>query len=182
MPRISRETKEEIANLSHAELLQIVLKMAAREKSVMDYVMVNYIDKEMGEEVLYEEAIADLNALMIKGYRGFSEQLQWANMLAACIKRINVFTRVSNNKRMEADLLVYLLEVPFSHTPDLFGTCFTRFDTKVAQILKRLITLVTKKLHADYRIEYEDKINNYLKVLHGTSNHLDMIYDMPQSI
>ncbi len=81
MPRISRETKEEIANLSHAELLQIVLKMAAREKSVMDYVMVNYIDKEMGEEVLYEEAIADLNALMIKGYRGFSEQLQWANML-----------------------------------------------------------------------------------------------------
>ncbi len=83
---------------------------------------------------------------------------------------------------MEADLLVYLLEVPFSHTPDLFGTCFTRFDTKVAQILKRLITLVTKKLHADYRIEYEDKINNYLKALHGTSNHLDMIYDMPQSI
>jgi hypothetical protein len=38
------------------------------------------------------------------------------------------------------------------------------------------------KLHPDYKIDYEGKINRYLEVLHRTSNHIDFIYAMPASI
>ena len=93
-----------------------------------------------------------------------------ANMLSACIKRINEFTKISKNKALEADLLMYILEIPFSLNETMFGTCFTQYDTKVAMILKRLINVVTKKLHEDYKIEYEEKINNYLQILHRNSN------------
>lgn len=182
MPRLSTEVKEQIKQLSHADLQQIVLKVVAKEKSVYDFILVNYLDKASGEQELFEKTKDDLNALFFKNYKGYSEELRLANMLAACIKRINEFTKVSKNKVMEADMLVYLLEEAFSFPDDLFGTCFTQFDTKVAQIVKRLITLVTKKLHEDYRIEYTEKINNYLQMLHRTSNHIDTIYSMPKAI
>jgi hypothetical protein len=107
--------------------------------------------------------------------------LQIANMLGACIKRINEFTKISKNKVMEAELL-YILQVPFSLTTKMFGTCFTQYDTKVAMIVKQLITIVTKKLHEDYKVEYEDKMNEYLQVLHRTSNHIDTVYNLPKAI
>jgi len=182
MPRLSPEEKAQIKSLSLEDLKQIVIKIAAKDKSVYDFLLVNYLDKASGEQALYEQTIADLDQLFRKGYRGFSEELQLANMLGACIKRINEFTKVSKNKVMEADLLVYILEVPFSLSTNLFCTCFTQYNTKVAQIVKRLITLVTKKLHEDYRIEYRDKINGYLQVLHRTSSHIDIIYSLPRAI
>ena len=40
-----------------------------------------------------------------------------------------------------------------------FGTFATVFDSKVGQILKRTINLVTNKLHKDYLSNYQDTLN-----------------------
>lgn len=182
MPRLDKETKERIRKLKYAELQDIVLKLSSKEKTVYDYVLTNYLDKEFGEQELFESTKADLEIIFRKRYKGFSEQLQIANMLAACIKRINEFTKISKNKIFEADLLLYILEIPFSLNTNMFGTCFTQYDTKVAIIVKRLINVVIKKLHEDYKIEYEETINNYLRTLHRTSNHVDTVYNLPKAI
>lgn len=182
MPRLDKETKERIKELEYTELQDIVLKLASKEKSVYDYVFANYLDKEFGEKELFERTKADLEIIFRKRYKGFSEQLQIANMLGACIKRVNEFTKISKNKAFEADLLLHILEIPFSLTTNMFGTCFTQYDTKVAMIVKRLINVVTKKLHEDYRVEYEETLNNYLQILHRTSNHIDTVYNLPKAI
>lgn len=65
---------------------------------------------------------------------------------------------------------------------DLFGTCFTSYDSKTAIILKRLINVVTKKMHEDFRADYKDKINEYLRILHSTSRHIDTVYNMVREI
>ena len=182
MPRLTNETKEQIKSLTRSELQQIVLKLAAKEKIAYDFIKVNYLDKDYGEQELYDKTKTDLDLLFLKGYRGFSDQLRMANMLSACIKHINEFCKVSNNKKMEADLLTYILKEAFSLPDSFFGTCFTKFDSKVAQIVKRLITIVTKKLHEDYKIEYEENINDYLRLLHLRSNHIDFVYNLPKEI
>ena len=110
MPRLSVEEKEQIKNLSHAELQQIVLKITAKEQSVYDFVLMNYLDNESGEEELFEKTKADLDLLFCKKYKGYAEEQKLANMLAACIKRMNELTKVSKNKALEADLL-YLKRV-----------------------------------------------------------------------
>jgi hypothetical protein len=156
--------------------------MASKDKMVYDYIMINYLDKEFGEELLFEETKADLQKIFVKQYKGFTDQLRVANMLAACIKRINEFTKVSKNKVLEAELLVLVLEYPFSLPKDFFGTAFTQFDTKVATIVKRLITLVTKRLHEDLQLDYKDRINHYLEILHKYSQHNDTVYDLPEEI
>ena len=182
MPRLDKETKERIKKLEYKELQDIVLKLASKEKPVYDYIFTKYLDKESGEKELFEATKADLEILFRKRYKGFSTELQLANMLGACIRRVNEFTKISNNKVLEADLLLHILKVPFAYTPEMFGTCFTQYDSKVALILRRLITLVTKKLHEDYRIEYENTINRYLQILHSNSNHIDAVYNLPEAI
>ncbi|MBV2195154.1 MAG: hypothetical protein KUL78_01425 [Flavobacterium sp.] len=182
MPRLNSEIKEQIKKLDYYDLKDIVLKLASKEKIVYDFVINNYLDKESGEKELFEITKSDLEIIFRKRYKGFSEQLQLANMLRACIKRINEFTKISKNKVLEADLLLHILEIPFSLTTNMFGTCFTQYDTKVAMILNRLINIVTKKLHEDYKIEYEDKINDYLQILHRTSSHIDTVYNLPKAI
>ncbi|NOZ47432.1 MAG: hypothetical protein GXO79_11715 [Chlorobi bacterium] len=181
MPRLSIEEKSQIKMLSKKELESIVIKLMT-EKENYNYVLVNYLNKEKGEQDLFEKAKIDIDSLRAKRYKGFSEQLQLANLISACVKRINEFTKISKKKNLEADLILYVLDIPFSLPNNFFGTCFTQFDYKTGLLLKRLITLVTKKLHEDYRIEYIDIINNYLKRLHDTSDHLDFIYEMPKSI
>lgn len=182
MPKISVETKEKIQSLSKADLEKIVVKFAGKDKIFYDYLLVNYLNKEDGDQDLFEEAKADLDRLFLKRYKGFSEELQLANMLAACTKRINEFTKVSKNKNLEADLLLHVLNVPFSMSGNLFGTCFTAYDNKVANMLKRLINVVKNKLHPDYQIEYQETINDYLNILHRRSSFLNSVYALPKSI
>jgi hypothetical protein len=181
MSRITPEIKELISKIPRKELEKLLLKAVSKDKGFLDFFIVNYLNKESGEKDLYNQAISDLDRLFLKRYKGFSEELQIANMLSACIKRINEFSKVCKNKNLEADLVVYVLGIPFAN-PGNFGTCFTAFDFKVGLLVKRLVNLVTKKMHEDYIIEYKDKINSYLQILHKNSYHINSIYNLPKEI
>jgi len=182
MSRLSAERKEQIKNLSRKELEEIVLKTASKEQSVLDFITINYLDKETGEKDLFDNAKADIDSIFNKRYNGFIEQIKFVKMLPVAMKRVNEFTAVSKNKVLETDLILYVLAVPFSAGESIFGTCFNAFDSKVVQIVKRLIILVTTKLHPDYLADYQDTINSYLKILHQRSGFLDTVYHLPVKI
>ncbi|HPE99175.1 MAG TPA: hypothetical protein PKY63_00785 [Bacteroidales bacterium] len=182
MPKPDKTFISHIRQLSTAELQEIVLKLITKDKFAYDFVSSQYINKDFGETELFEKTKKELDLVFTKSHKGFSFQLQLANMLAECIRKINEFTKVSKNKVLEAELVLFVIEVPFSNPDKLLGTCFTTLDSKVAMLLNRLINLVTKKMHEDYRIEYVGKINRYLEILHSTSNHLDSVYKMPKKI
>jgi len=182
MPRLPADIKEQIKNLSRNELEEIVLKSASKEQSVLDFITINYLDKETGERDLFEKTKTDLDIIFNKRYIGFVEQIRMAKMLPVAMKRVTEFTKVSKNKVLETDLILYVLIIPFSEDESIFGTCFTAFDSKVVQIVKRLITLVTTKLHPDYLADYQDTVNVYLKILHERSGFLDSVYFLPDKI
>ena len=171
-----------ISNLSKKELEKLVLKAASKDKSFHDYLLVNYFDKEFGEQDLFEHAKNDIDILISKRYKGFAEELQIANMLSACLKRIVEFSKVCKNKNLEADLVLYVLEVPFSMNTNVFCTCFTAFNYKVVVLLKRLINIVQTKLHTDFMVEYHEVINEYLNILHRTCSYLDYVSALPERI
>jgi len=182
MPRLQPEIKERIRQLSHDELLEIVLKLSAKEKSIYEFVVVNYLEGPEAELELYDDVIDDLEMEFTKRRKGYAEQMKMYHMMVACIKRINEFVKISKDKTLEAKLLMHVLEVPFGLSTNMFGTCFSQYDTKVALIVKRLITLLTKKMHEDYRVEYQERINEYLTVLHRCANHIDTVRTLPKSI
>lgn len=182
MPKLDKQTQNEIAQLSKSDLTKLVVRAASKSKEFYDFLLVNYLDTAQGEKDLFLKAKEDIKTLTKKNYRGYSEELKLANMLAACNKRINEFSKVAKNKSLEMDLIMEVLEYPFSLHPSYFGTCFTKFNYQVYLLLKKAMTLVDKKIHEDYRIEYAPKINVYLDFMHSYSNHLDYVYCLPKSI
>ncbi|HET7734012.1 MAG TPA: hypothetical protein VFK73_09265 [Paludibacter sp.] len=173
--------KEQLAQLSKKELAEMVLKLAGKRYNY-EFLLVNFLDKDGGEQTLFEEAKEDIDRLWLKEYRGSTIQKQHVNKLNACVKRINEFTVETKSKKLEADLVLYVLELQFSNKVNVFGARISGYDYKVGLLLKRLIALVTKKLHPDYLVDYQEKINEYLNQLHKTSNRINTIKDLPQSI
>ncbi|MFP4555448.1 MAG: hypothetical protein ACLFNU_01145 [Bacteroidales bacterium] len=180
MKRTKADIKELVNSYSRSELAEMIIAMASC-KEYYEYLSVNFFDKHEGEIDLYNEAINDINKLSFKRYKGFSQQLRLANMISACNKRVKEFAKISKNKKLEVDMLMYILDDVFKHYMGLLGTCFTPFDSKVAMTVRKVLTIL-KKLHPDYHIEYEERINNYLDILHSKSNHIDIVYNLPKSI
>jgi len=174
--------KAEIKKLSKAELEKLVLKAAVKDKSFLDYLLVNYLDKKEGEKVLFYKAKDDIDILIRKRYNSYAEEEKLGHMLAACYKRTNEFGKICKQKKLELDLIMYVLDIPFSHTPKLFGTCFSNFDYRVVLLLKKAIALWKDKIHEDDRIEYEEKLNTYLQTLHRHSNNNDFVFILPETI
>lgn len=181
MPRDKAILKEQLTDLSKKELVDMVLKLSAKRFNY-EYLLVNFLDKEGGEQTLFEETIEDIDQLCTKEYKGRTIQHQLAKKLNACTKRIREFGVETKSKKLEADLLLYLLEIQFVNSSKVFGARVSGYDYKVGLLLKKLITLVTKKLHPDYRIDYQDKINDFLLRLHHTSNRIKTIQDLPEII
>ena len=159
----------------------MLLKLSAKRYNY-EYLLVNFLDKEGGEQTLYEEAKEDIILLCQKEYRGSTIQKQAVNKLNACVKRINEFKIETKNLKLEADLVLYVLELQFANPAKVFGARVSGYDYKVGLLLKRLITLATKKMHPDYLVDYQEKINDFLTQLHKTSNRINTIKELPEKI
>ena len=181
MPREKAILKEQVNELSKKELVDIVLRLAGKRYNY-EYLLVNFLDKDGGEQTLFEEAKEDIDKLCQKEYKGRTIQHQLVKKLNACSKRIVEFTVETKSKKLQADLVFYLLEIQFANPAKVFGARFSGYDYKVGLLLKKLISLVTKKLHPDYLIDYQDKINEFLIKIHKSSDRINTIYDLPQLI
>ena len=181
MSRDKAILKAQVNELSKKELVDIVLKLAGKRYNY-EYLLVNFLDKDGGEQTLFEEAKEGIDILFNKEYKGRTIQHQLAKRLNACTKRIGEFTVETKSKKLETDLVLYVLEMQFANPSKVFGARFSGYDYKVGLLLKRLINLVTKKLHPDYLIDYQDQLNEFLTKLHHTSDRINTIFDLPQAI
>jgi len=181
MARDKAILKEQVTELSKKELVDIVLKLAGKRYNY-EYLLVNFLDKDGGEQTLFEEAKEDIDKLIQKEFKGRTIQHQIVKRLNACTKRITEFTVETKSKKLEADLVLYVLEKQFEYPSKVFGARFSGYDYKVGLLLKKLISIVTKRLHPDYMMDYQDKINEFLTKLHHTSNRINTIFDLPERI
>jgi len=181
MPRSKAILKEQLAHLSKKELAEMVLKLAGKRYNY-EFLLVNFLDKDGGEQTLFEEAIEDIEVLCQKEYKGSTELKQLVKKLNACVKRINEFTIETKSKKLEADLVLFVLKLQFKNPTLVFGARVSGYDYKVGLLLKRLIKLVTKKLHPDYQVDYQEEINEMLTKLHKTSNRINTIKELPLAI
>lgn len=181
MAKTENKIPDLIKGLEKKELEKLVVLAAKKNKEFYDYILLNYSDKKEVEQYLFDETVADINTLRFKRYKGFSELLQYGNMLAAMHKRINQFEKTSKNKQLTMDLILFVLEEPFSFPAQSYHTCFTNFNYRVALLVKKAISIY-KKLHEDIQTDYTEVLNNYLSFLKKESSHLDFVYNMPETL
>jgi hypothetical protein len=182
MAKIDSFYKEKLAEISRKDLEKLVLKAAASNPQFYNYLIINYLDRAYGEADLFEKTKAEIDTLFYKKYKGYSIELVAANMLAACNKKIVAFDKVCKDKTKVIDLILFVLEVPFSNKNVSFSTCFTKFNYQISLLIKKAINLLENKVHPDYHIQYVPILNNYLQTLHRTCDYLDYITALPSSI
>ncbi len=180
--KIDSSIIETLIKLTKEDLLKLVLKAASQDKAFHDYLLVNIGDTESGEKELFQQALAELDLILAKRHKGFSDELKMANALQSCNKHIETFRKVCKNKKYELDLVMHLLQKVFYNSQLSFGTCFTNFDYRVTLLLKKAISLLTKKMHEDYKADYAEELNYYLSRLKGRANYFDFVAALPDKI
>ena len=173
--------KEQLNRFSKSELVDILTKISAKRFNY-EFLLVNYLDPESGEQLLFEDAKEDIELLINKEFKGRTVQHQMVKRLKACTNRIKDFTEETKDRKLEVDLILYVLEIQFSNNSKIFGAKYSGYDYKVGLLLKKLISLINTKLHADYLVDYQDTINTMLTLLHKTSNRINTIKSLPKRI
>lgn len=173
--------KEQLKFFNKTELIDMLLKLSKKGHNY-EFLLVNYLEPESGELQLFDETLENLVALADKEFKGRTIQHQRVKLLNSCVKRINEFIVETKNKKLEVDLILFVLDREFSQSSKVFGAKFSGYDYKIGLLLKRLITLVQKKLHPDYFADYQDQINDFLQRIHKTSNRIKTINELPQSL
>jgi hypothetical protein len=176
-----KEIQARVAAMPRRQVENLLVKAMRESDSFYQYVWVNYIDKEAGEAKLYDQYVAEINGLLKKGYRGASEELRAANMLAACKKKVDDFSKVCPAKDKAVELGLYVAGHENTNYPNYAGTCFTKFDYEYFMLFKKIKSLY-KSLHADIQYEYEERLQSILTQLKTHSRHLDYVNDLPDKL
>lgn len=173
--------KEQLNQFTKSELIGMLTKISAKRFNY-EFLLINYLDTENGEQLLFDEAKTDIDFIVQKKFRGRSIQHQMSARLKSCIERIKDFTKETKDRKLEADLILYVLEIQFTNNSEIFGAKHSSYDYKVGLLLKKLISLITTKLHADYLLDYQDEINTMLTLLHQSSDRINTIKSLPLQI
>ncbi len=176
MPKLSSEFKKVISSLSSEELQKIIYRFSISNQDIYDTLVYEYVNDKSNIELFAETK--DEIGYNFSDISGRIIEKQLAKAIGKSIKEINRFAKITKDKKSEADLLIYLLRIVFDNYDKCLGTCWTIFDSKVAITTKRLYNLVKNKLHYDYRIEYREDINSFIKRLKETSGHIDTVFNM----
>ena len=182
MKNIAPIIKEGLEKLSKKDLEQLVLKAASMCEGFHDFLLANVAASAGGEQMLFDQTLKDLNALMDKAYKGRAEELRLAAMFAACNKRLALFSKACKNKVFTLDLILYLLGYAFSLHPRQFQTVFTQLNYQVFTLVKKAVTIYNTKLSAKEQQVYQPKITPFLRALHMHSSHLDYVFDFPKTL
>lgn len=132
----------------------------------------------------YEEYERKVKSALFGSYRAMTDELMLAKAIGEAKKSINEFKKIDKRVIKEVELLMIILTTVFEDrtNPAQFGTCWTKYDFAVTQTLKRVISLLQKKLHEDYLLDYKEILEKYIRRLKASSRFNDFVYVLPDEI
>lgn len=181
MFRDKKLLKAGLSQFSRKELEDMVIKLAGKRHN-FEFLLINYFDREGGEQWLFGEALDGLERIFEKEYKGRSVQHREVKRLNASAKLIKEFAVEVKNKKYEADLMLHVLQREFAFPDEMFGVGFSSFDYKLALWVKKLLQILTEKIHPDYLVDYQDELNRMLQKLHRRSYRINTVKLLPKEI
>lgn len=182
MKKTTKDIKDVVLSMPVKEKDKLLLQLLRKSPETIQKIYYQNVSEKDEVITLMEDLKEEISSLLDQEYskRG-NEYKNMARGIAKASKEIARFKGVLSPEQ-ETEINMHLLDIIFTDLVSNLGTCWTVFDHKVTQTLSKTINLVTKKIHEDYRVEFEDKLNEYLRTLKKTSSHLDYVYILPDRI
>ena len=88
--------------------------------------------------------------------------------------------RITKNKQLEIDLLVYILRQCIDNYSGQFDSVYDGFYNATARLASRVPALVIKSLHEDLWVEYKSELDEVLRELHGRKKSHNLKFELPR--
>lgn len=181
MPKLTGDFKKQVKALSKADLEKIVLKLAGADRYSHEYINVYFLNPDYGSQDLFEVYKAELEKLAEKNFTGNHPSKRLTKLMKASAQSIRQFRQVVKDPRLEAELTLCMLDIQFEMIPKSSGG-YQVYENGLARTLGKLIVLIKEKVHEDYFLEYQGRINGYLLTLHRLFPYNANVRELPRAI
>jgi len=179
MPVPSPDFKKALKRLSESEKETLLLRAVRRDAELYETyryeLLADVTLAQMQEETA--DRIHELFNLAVSG-RLLNRSLVKA--LRASVQEAARTRRITKNKQLETDLLVYILRQCIDNYSGQFDSVYDGFYNATARLAARVPALVLKSLHEDLWVEYKTDMDGILQELHGRKKSHNLKFELPR--
>ena len=180
MPVPSSEFKKSLKRLSDTEKEVLLLRAVRRDAELYETFRYELVaDVTLGQ--IQEEAADRIHELFNVAVSGRLLNRSLVKALRASVQEAARARRITKNKQLETDLLVYVLRQCIDNYSGQFDSVYDGFFNATARLAARLPALVLKSLHEDLWVEYKADLDEILRELHGRSKSRHLKFELPRS-
>jgi len=179
MPVPSSDFKKALKRLSESEKETLLLRAVRRDAELYEtYRFELLADVTLGQ--VQEETADRIHELFNVAVSGRLLNRSLVKALRASVQEAARARRITKNKQLEVDLLLYTLRQCIDNYSGQFDSVYDGFYNATARLAARLPALVLKALHEDLWVEYKGEIDEVLRELHGRSKSRHLKFELPR--
>jgi hypothetical protein len=181
MPVPSADFKKALKRLTEPEKETLLLRAVRRDAELYETfrfelladVTIGQVQEETADRIheLFNVAVSGrlLNRSLVKAVRASVQEAARAR-------------RITKNKQLELDLLVYILRQCINNYSGQFDSVYDGFYNVTARLAARVPALVLKSLHEDLWLEYKSELDDILRELHSRKKSHNLKFELPRSL
>ncbi|HEX8507186.1 MAG TPA: hypothetical protein VF630_17615 [Hymenobacter sp.] len=180
MPVPSPDFKKALKRLPEAEKEALLLRAVRRDAELYETFRFELVaDVTVGQ--IQEETADRIHELFNVAVSGRLLNRSLVKALRASVQEAARARRITKNKQLETDLLVYILRQCIDNYSGQFDSVYDGFFKATARLASRLPAMVLKSLHEDLWLEYKDELDGILRELHSRKKSQHLAFELPRS-
>jgi hypothetical protein len=181
MPVPSPDFKKALKRLTEAEKESLLLRAVRRDAELYETYRFELLADVTLEQVQDETAdrIHETFNLAVSG-RLLNRSLVKA--LRASVQEAARARRITKSKRLEIDLLLYILRLAIDNYSGQFDSVYEGFYNATTRLAARVPALILKSLHEDLWVEYKSDVDTILQELHARSKSRHLKFELPREL
>ncbi|WP_201978514.1 hypothetical protein [Hymenobacter rubidus] len=178
MPVPSSDFKKALKRLPESDKEALLLRAVRRDAELYETFRFELLaDVTLGQ--VQEETADRIHELFTVAVSGRLLNRSLVKALRASVQEAARARRITKNKQLEIDLLVYILRQAIDNYSGQFDSVYDGFFNATARLAARLPALILKSLHEDLWVEYKPELDEVLRQLHGRSKSHHLKFELP---
>ncbi|OGX81478.1 hypothetical protein BEN47_05440 [Hymenobacter lapidarius] len=179
MPVPSSDFKKALKRLPESEKEALLLRAVRRDAELYETFRFELLaDVTLAQ--IQEEAADRIHELFNLAVSGRLLNRSLVKALRASVQEAARARRITKNKQVEIDLLLYIMRQCTDNYSGQFDSVYDGFFNATARLAARLPSLVLKALHEDLWLEYKSDIDDVLGQLHNRSKSRHLKFELPR--
>ena len=179
MPVPSADFKKALKRLSEPDKEALLLRAVRRDAELYETFRFELLaDVTLGQ--MQEETADRIHELFNVAVSGRLLNRSLVKTIRASVQEAARARRITKNKQLEIDLLIYILRQCIDNYSGQFDSVWDGFYNTTARLAARLPALILKSLHEDLWVEYKSELDDILSELHRRKKSQQLRFELPR--